>query len=78
MVKLVGTLKKKLAICLFLSLDMFNIGDLITNRFREKEVGLIIDIQFQPKRIYVEWNDGDICWYDPEELKRLSHILSVT
>ena len=57
---------------------MFNIGDLITNRFREKEVGLIIDIQDQPKRIYVEWNDGDICWYDPEELKRLSHILSVS
>jgi hypothetical protein len=55
---------------------MFNIGDLITNKFREKEIGLIIDIQ--SKRIYVEWNDGDICWYDANELKGLSNILSVS
>jgi uncharacterized protein (UPF0303 family) len=57
---------------------MFNIGDLITNKFREKEVGLIIDIQLQPKRIYVEWNDGEVCWYYLDELKGLSHILLIS
>jgi len=50
------------------------VGDLVRNVEREAEIGLVVDIT--DTRIYIEWNDGDLCWYSESESWQIFHKIS--
>ena len=54
---------------------MFQVGDLVTHVFREREIGLVVDIK--DEKVYIEWaDDAQVCWYHRQELIGLCNKIS--
>ena len=51
------------------------VGDLVTHLFREREIGLVVDMR--DEKVYIEWaDDGQVCWYHAQELIGLFNKIS--
>jgi len=54
---------------------MFNIGDLVKHKRKDiVELGLIINVY--NCKYFVEWFDGETCWYTNKELATLVTVIS--
>ena len=53
---------------------IFLIGDLVKHKHSRRDIGLVVDIV--DYKIYIEWNDGEICWYGQRELEALVNKIS--